>query len=164
LTVTGETSETGMLIMTVADLANSGGTIAPQDNILTYQASPGGSFLINAYDLPGIGFQDTKFVWAFVGFDESISLPFATGDYDRDGDVDDDDYAEWQSQFALTGYRTADGNGDMTINAADFVLWRDNLGAGSGSGEGNLAAVPEPSLAAMLLILALFSGVLLRQP
>jgi hypothetical protein len=163
LTVNGETPTTGMLIMTVADLTTSAGTTAPQDNILTYEASANGKFLINSYDLPSpVGFQDSKFVWAFISFDESITLPYPTGDYDRDGDVDQDDYTTWKDQFGLTGYRPADGNEDFAVSPADYVLWRDSLGSSSGTATSNESAVPEPSTAALVVLFSLVGCVWLR--
>lgn len=69
-----------------------------------------------------------------------------------------DDYDMWRMNFGATvaAGSGADGNGNGVIDAADYVVWRKNLSAGSGS----LAAVPEPS-GLMLLALA---GVLLGYP
>ncbi|MEN0109607.1 MAG: hypothetical protein AAF805_02680 [Planctomycetota bacterium] len=57
----------------------------------------------------------------------SIGAGFAPGDYDRDGDVDADDYTVWSMAFGETGVGLgADGNGDGVVDAADYVVWRDN--------------------------------------
>lgn len=48
------------------------------------------------------------------------------GDYDNDGDVDTDDYSEWESAYGGANY-AADGNFDRVIDAADYTVWRDNL-------------------------------------
>jgi glucose/arabinose dehydrogenase len=69
------------------------------------------------------------------------------GDYDADGDVDDDDYAAWKTSFGAIGVGLdADGNGDGVVNAADYTVWRNNLGRsvhdlGAGSAS---VSVPEP--------------------
>jgi hypothetical protein len=67
------------------------------------------------------------------------------GDYDQDGDVDNDDYAVWRSTFGnATGTLAADGNHNGVVDEADYVLWRNNLGSTvhtSGTSLG--AAVPE---------------------
>ncbi len=140
LTVPGETPQTGMLLLTVAYLATSTVT-APDDNILTYQPSPSGSFLINSYDLPTPNFQDTRFAWAFISFDNPIEPFFMTGDFNRDGLVNAGDHLVWRSQFGMSGTSlAADGNRDGKVDVADYVLWRKNAAAASGAG-----TVPEPS-------------------
>ncbi|MBN1911076.1 MAG: PEP-CTERM sorting domain-containing protein [Pirellulales bacterium] len=76
LTIDGETPETGMLLLSVAYEATSGGVTAPDDNILNYEGDANGSFIIRSYDLTGstsIGYQNTQFAWAFVGFDNPIT-------------------------------------------------------------------------------------------
>lgn len=75
------------------------------------------------------------------------------GDYDRDGDVDADDYTAWRFAYGQTGAGlAADGNNDGRVDAADYTLWRDNLGAGGGS-----AAVPEPTGALLAAAAALLA-------
>jgi hypothetical protein len=101
LTIPGESPTTGMLILTVAKLATASGVTGPDDNILTYQANAAGHFLINSYDLPGIGFQDTGFAWAFIKFSDPLA-PAHAGDFDSDGDVDGADFVVWQTNFPFT--------------------------------------------------------------
>ncbi len=69
--------------------------------------------------------------------------PRLPGDYDQDHDADADDLLAWQRAFgsaAAFPYAGADGDGSGTIDAADYTLWRDNLGTPPLS-----AAVPEPA-------------------
>jgi Calcineurin-like phosphoesterase len=155
LTVTGESPTTGMLILTVANEVTSGtpSVTAPDDNVLTYATGANGKFTINSYDLPGAGFQDTKFVWAFISFDNPLEPYVLPGDYNRDALVDNFDYQTWRSQFGrTTGWRSADGNGDGVVDSADFVIWRNAFG---GSGSGAASAVPEPHS-----LVAVFSAML----
>jgi hypothetical protein len=51
------------------------------------------------------------------------------GDYDRDADVDEDDYLYWKQHYGETvsPFADADGNGDGRIDAADFTVWRNHL-------------------------------------
>lgn len=71
------------------------------------------------------------------------------GDYNADGDVDDEDYQVWLTNFGATAGAglAADGNKNNVVDAADFTVWRDNFGNSvhdSGAGSGNVA-VPEPT-------------------
>lgn len=68
-----------------------------------------------------------------------IGVP--TGDYNRNGEVDEADYTIWRSDFGSTTQLAADGNENQVIDAADYTRWRDNFGAGSAAVESN--AVPE---------------------
>jgi CubicO group peptidase (beta-lactamase class C family) len=90
---------------------------------------------------------------------ESIGLQ---GDYDRDGTVDDSDYAAWQANIGenVAPFDSADGNGDGTINAADYTVWRDNLDRLASE---SAAAVPEPS-SCLAVWVAATVGFLMRRP
>lgn len=67
------------------------------------------------------------------------------GDYNGDGAVNDADRAQWRASFgqAVARGTSADGNRDSIIDAADFVVWRNQqaatLPATSGSAIGELA-------------------------
>ncbi|QDU57683.1 CotH kinase family protein [Aeoliella mucimassa] len=52
-----------------------------------------------------------------------------SGDFDRNGIVDMDDYQLWKSTYGSTTILAADGNQDGTVSLADYTVWRDNLGA-----------------------------------
>ena len=88
------------------------------------------------------------------------SIEFLEADFDSDGDVDGDDFLEWQSNFGSSGnapWESGDGDGDGDTDGDDFLVWQsqfgmtlDDLGAA-----GNAAgAVPEPSACVLLLTLA----------
>jgi glucose/arabinose dehydrogenase len=75
------------------------------------------------------------------------------GDYNRDGNVDLEDYVVWRNTMgATTGLRAADGNDDDVVNDLDFLIWKENFGGALGSGESEL--VPEPTALASALVLA----------
>lgn len=155
LVIPGETPETGMLIMTVAHRASASGVTAPDDNVLTYEPGPTGSFLINSYDLQTtssqatLDLQDTKFVWAFISFADPLSLA-ATADFDADGDVDGADLLSWQRNLGATGSDLpADGNNDGVVDAADLELWRQNFAPAGDASTAASQSTPEPSSAAL---------------
>ncbi|MEM6330081.1 MAG: matrixin family metalloprotease, partial [Planctomycetota bacterium] len=63
------------------------------------------------------------------------------GDYDGNGFVNASDYGVWLEQFGQTGPGlSADGNGDLVVDGADYALWRNNLTPAAA-----IAAVPEPA-------------------
>ncbi|MEX2317530.1 MAG: hypothetical protein WD669_10295, partial [Pirellulales bacterium] len=69
------------------------------------------------------------------------------GDYNDDEIVNMDDYRLWKATYGMTtGTRPADGNGDGTVNAADYTIYRNNSGdvsAWFGSSSGSGTAVVE---------------------
>jgi hypothetical protein len=60
------------------------------------------------------------------------------GDYNRNNTVDAADYVEWRDSFGatITAYSGADGNGNGTIDGGDFDVWRAHFGQMIGSGAG----------------------------
>jgi hypothetical protein len=69
----------------------------------------------------------------------------ASGDYDRNGDVDGNDFLRWQREAGTTtaAFAGADGNGDGMVDAADLAIWQEAFGAGNATAPDG--AVPEPS-------------------
>jgi ELWxxDGT repeat protein len=53
-----------------------------------------------------------------------IDPPAITGDYDRNGVVNQADYDVWFADFGSATRLRADGNGDGVVDAADYVIWR----------------------------------------
>ena len=69
-------------------------------------------------------------------------------DFDRDGDVDGDDLAVWNSAYGVNNY--ADANSDGFSDGADFLVWQRQYG--SGLPVAMAAAIPEPTTGALLVI------------
>jgi hypothetical protein len=91
-----------------------------------------------------------------------IVAPFLHGDYNRNGSVGPEDFAEWKASFGrivTPGSRMgADGDGDGKIDASDYVVWKrifacpttpGCLPYGSGAGQGE-ALEPDSSSAALV--------------
>jgi glucose/arabinose dehydrogenase len=88
------------------------------------------------------------------------------GDYNADGDVDNEDYVVWKTNFGVTSGAglAADGNGDNAINAADYTVWRDHLGDSVqllGTSIGG-SAVPEPAAVTILFNLTVLLSLCVR--
>jgi hypothetical protein len=172
LTVPGESSETGMLILNVADLRTVGSTTSPANDVLAYQPNPDGSFLIDSFNMPGNGLDDVAFNWAFISFAHGVtaavgSTVLLSGDYNADGTVDQQDYLLWRAEFGMQGPSLqADGNHDGIVDQADYVVWRASQSSG-GSGSllgSNSNLVPEPEGLGLLGMAAPFVHVVRRRP
>jgi len=69
------------------------------------------------------------------------------GDYNGNGTVDAADYVLWRKGGPLQNEVDAAG----TVNDADYTEWRARFGNNSGSGSVSGAAIPEPSAIAILM-------------
>ncbi len=82
--------------------------------------------------LPGGHPLEAALYAATIGdtFDIVTTAPSVpSGDYDRNGIVDQGDYDLWRITFGNIDNPLADGNNDGVVNLADYTVWRDNLGA-----------------------------------
>ncbi len=76
------------------------------------------------------------------------------GDYNGDSIVDAADYVVWRKNLGSTTHLNADGDFSSTVDLPDYELWRANYG-GYGGGDSSTAmvsAIPEP--ASFILCLA----------
>jgi hypothetical protein len=64
-------------------------------------------------------------------------------DYNRNGTVDAADYVLWRDTRGSTTELLADGDGDGTVDQDDYILWRGHFGAAADSAVGQ-AAVDSP--------------------
>ena len=80
------------------------------------------------------------------------SLVVSPGDYNGDGTVDAADYTVWRDAFGSSTDLRADGNGNGIIDSGDYDIWKSLFGATYASGSGSLATVPEPTSGLLLLI------------
>lgn len=79
------------------------------------------------------------------------------GDYNGDGTVDAADYTVWREADERP-IMAADGNNDGTVDAEDYRLWRENFGATVAATTVS-SLVPEPTgLTLLLSLLAVASG------
>ncbi len=71
-------------------------------------------------------------------------MPLFSADFDLDGDVDHDDFTQWQGDYGLNGDSDADRDGDS--DGDDFLAWQQQLG----SSHSAVTAVPEPASAVLV--------------
>lgn len=84
------------------------------------------------------------------------------GDYSRNGVVDTADYTVWRDTLGQNGDGlAADGNGDMHVDELDYEFWKLRFGnTGAGSSQLLGASVPEPHVAAFVMVAATLGGLL----
>ena len=78
----------------------------------------------------------------------AVYVPPVPGDFDEDGDVDNDDLSLWKSGFGTpTGAAVPDGDadGDGDVDNADLMIWQRNYTGPL------LATIPVPEPSGMLL-------------
>jgi hypothetical protein len=80
-------------------------------------------------------------------------LHSAFGDFDGNGEVDENDYLVWSTHLQSADEPRADANSDGIVDAADYVLWRKFSSAGGGSG----FTVPEPHCASVWVVICGFA-------
>lgn len=92
-----------------------------------------------------------------VLYDLLPDLPDAhLGDYNGDGTVDAADYTVWRDSLGSSGAGlAADGDGNNVIDTNDYSIWRANYG--NSSGAGSVSSVPEASTG-VLAMFAMFIG------
>lgn len=74
-----------------------------------------------------------------------------TGDYNGDGSVDAADYTVWRDSFNSTTELAADGSGNGLIDDADYDVWVANYGNALSNANSSTTSVPEPSALILLL-------------
>jgi hypothetical protein len=140
---------------------------------LSYQYNSGtGNFDIESREVTAIGqpvppsenqfgdvleLRDVNFYFAWVSFTNPLA-PVAVGingDYNNDGSVNAADYVVWRNAGP-----TATLPNDPTpgvVDASDYNTWRANFGSGAGAGVGS-QGVPEPASVVLVLCGAAMLG------
>jgi hypothetical protein len=113
-------------------------------------------------------FLPAGFLWSITYNADNVVLAVTgiglAGDYNGDSIVDAADYTVWRDSLgAMGGNLPADGNGSGSVDAGDYTIWKSNFGEGAGAGGGAISsAAPEPS-SRLLMLLATLLGTLTRR-
>jgi len=82
------------------------------------------------------------------------AAPSPTGDYNGNGVVDAADYVLWRQQngTSITAGTGADGSANGSVGLEDYTFWRSKFGLSVGSGSLTGGAVPEPTGCGLVLV------------
>jgi hypothetical protein len=152
LVIAGTAAIHGTLNVTLADLGSG-----------AFQPSPGNSFtLLTATEGVGGTFDDLQlpggFHWNVAYNTDTVVLSVAglaiPGDYNGNGAVDAADYVVWRNSVGAAGSSLpADGNGDHVVNQDDYNMWRSNFGRSSGSGAVTVTVAAVPEPGSLPLVM-----------
>jgi len=83
-------------------------------------------------------------------------VPRLLGDYNLNGVVDAADYTVWRDTLGamVTAFSGADGDGSGTIGKDDYDIWKANFGDTAGSGSGQAAGAAPEPTCLILVLLA----------
>lgn len=108
-----------------------------------------------------LGFGDDASGELYALFDNGnvirLAAPPLPGDYNNDHVVDAADYSIWRDNLGSATNLPNDLIGGE-IGVAHYNQWKDNFGAGS-TGTGNATSVPEPGMVAILVAVFLLVGI-----
>lgn len=164
LTATGLAQLDGELELTTIGGFNP----ALNDTFTIISAAAGVNGVFNAFDFTAAAL-DPGLVWDVIYNPTNVMLAvieapsFLAGDYNDDGVVDAADYTVWRDNLGLATVLPNDGTPGV-VDQSDYDTWHTNYGMmapGAGAGSSSLAAVPEPS--SVMLLLAGMSVVGLRR-
>jgi hypothetical protein len=138
-----------------------------------FAPSLGSTFTILTAGTSVVGTFDTMslpagYLWSVTYNANNVVLAVTgfglAGDYNDDGIVNAADYSVWRNSLGAVGSNLpADGNGNGSVDAGDYAIWKTHFGESLGSGSGgNSSTVPEPS-SLMLVLLALSAWVTSRR-
>ena len=101
--------------------------------------------------------------FAYMRAEPPAALP-PTGDYNGNHTVNAADYVVWRDTLGQSGTGLpADGNGNNQIDAGDYDVWRAHFGETAGSGAGASANAAVPEPATLVLLMFAAAGWRLRR-
>ncbi|MGD9631849.1 MAG: PEP-CTERM sorting domain-containing protein [Pirellulales bacterium] len=113
-----------------------------------------GAFVVNGWPtLPSKIYFGGDDGAVFTDFSVTVASAGQPGDFNGDTHVDAADYTVWRDHLGAPDESAIGGNGDGQngVDAADFNVWKTNFGA-AGAGALSAAVVPEPSSLIVVLL------------
>jgi hypothetical protein len=173
----------GMLILSVAGSMPDNPTFADRTFLSYDYDSASGDFIIQSREVSATGqsmppsqnqfgdvlsLRDSNFYFAWISFTNPLA-PAAVGingDYNANGTVDAADYVLWRDNLDASVTLPNDTT-PGTVSDADYAIWRANFGTAAGSGSSTappLQSVPEPSSLALAAVTVSLAAIALGRP
>ncbi len=98
-----------------------------------------------------------QFALSVVGNSLVLSVAIAlNGDFNNDGVVDAADYLVWRNNYGAANEDALNGNGDgmNDVDTGDYLLWKENFGATAGGALANASATVVPEPATIAMAAA----------
>ncbi len=163
LLVDGTADLGGTLRVKLIDLGD--GVFAPQagNSFSVLVAFQGAGDYFDAFDLPVL---PPGLAWRIGPGDLTVYLKVIAigqaGDFNNDGSVDAADYVVWRNALGTHLPLANETASPGNVDQDDYQVWRENFGATSTSGLGNLANVPEPTTIALIALAIVLAMIRLR--
>ncbi|TWT86501.1 hypothetical protein Mal64_33270 [Pseudobythopirellula maris] len=90
--------------------------------------------------------------------EERVDSLILAGDYNRDGVVDAADFTVWRDHLGASDDLMVDGDGDLVVDEDDYQIWVDHFGEAADFGQSASLSVPEPNLLGGVLITVVVGG------
>jgi hypothetical protein len=104
--------------------------------------------------LAGFGESDAINLSKFTQRFSQNGLLGTPGDYNEDGRVDAADYTVWRDHVGAPAFTLPNDTAGGTIGAGQYNLWKSNFGTGgAGAFEQSVTAVPEPATGMLALLM-----------
>lgn len=157
LQITGEASLAGLLDVTLAPEFFSGSFAVGDQFEVLTATAVSGEFDALSVNVDHIGFE-------LLYSPTSVILQLAeiiemAGDYNHDGAVDAADYVSWRDSLGASGTGLhIDGDGSGIVDPGDYVVWRSNFGSTAMAAEVASITIPEPTTAFLALLACLLGN------
>jgi hypothetical protein len=157
LVVDGETTLGGTLRLVPIDLGGGQYEPALGDTFLLMASQNGfGEEMFNQFDLPQLaaGLDWTLSTDAMTLSLSVVEAAALAGDYNNDGIVSAADYTVWRNNLGAAALPFNETASLGIVDEADYQIWKDNFGATLENNGGGSAnnAVPEPASIVLLLV------------
>jgi len=153
LVVEGETTLGGTLQVVPVDLGGGEYEPALGDTLVLVASQNGfGEQMFDDFDLPQLA---AGLSWKLSTDAMTLSLSVVealAGDYNNDGIVDAADYTVWRNNLGAAALPFNETASPGIVDEADYQAWKENFGAMSESGAASTSAVPEPTGVVLLLV------------
>lgn len=109
-------------------------------------------------------YDEIRLGTTFVDVAPMAAPPGLPGDYNNNGKVDAADYTVWRDNLGAPTEASLNGNGDGIngVDNGDYTRWKSNFG--NMAGAASASVVPEPTAAVLLILTAVTLSTTRRRP